>query len=207
LSPAVELPLVAALAAPSEAKTLDLTLAAKVWLQVPYGEKEPAKKAGARWDREAKSWFAPAGTDLEPLARWLTVKSLEPAPVLSPAEEFKQTLTEAGLIINGNPVLDGRIHRVPVIDAPAKTRAGAGGGAYCADLTGRANGWFKNHQSHQQGRWLYSGQMLNVAQKNALQVEAAQRRAEAKPTLTRPEPSVPEQHQPQPGPQPAALSL
>ena len=43
----------------------------KTWLKVPYKEREQAKKLGARWDREEKAWFAPKGTDLNPLSEWL----------------------------------------------------------------------------------------------------------------------------------------
>jgi hypothetical protein len=34
----------------------------KTFLSVPYKEKEQVKKLGAKWDMEAKSWFAPEGT-------------------------------------------------------------------------------------------------------------------------------------------------
>lgn len=39
-------------------------------LDVPYGEREEAKKLGARWNRQLQSWFIPAGVDAAPLARW-----------------------------------------------------------------------------------------------------------------------------------------
>jgi conjugative relaxase-like TrwC/TraI family protein len=46
----------------------------RTWLDVPYGEKDAAKRAGARWDPKAKLWFAPGGAaqigDGGPLARW-----------------------------------------------------------------------------------------------------------------------------------------
>ena len=31
----------------------------RVYLTVPYAEKDDAKALGAKWDREAKSWYAP----------------------------------------------------------------------------------------------------------------------------------------------------
>ena len=43
----------------------------KTWLAVPYKEKGLAKAAGARWDRDEKSWYAPAGSDLNGFIRWL----------------------------------------------------------------------------------------------------------------------------------------
>ncbi|GIJ49619.1 hypothetical protein Val02_65050 [Virgisporangium aliadipatigenens] len=31
----------------------------RIWLDVPFAEKDAAKRAGARWDRDAKRWYAP----------------------------------------------------------------------------------------------------------------------------------------------------
>lgn len=43
----------------------------KTWLQVPFSTKDAAKDAGAKWDRDAKRWFAPEGTDLGKFKAWL----------------------------------------------------------------------------------------------------------------------------------------
>ena len=39
-------------------------------LQVPYKEKDEAKKLGARWDPDIRCWFVPAGMNVEPFRRW-----------------------------------------------------------------------------------------------------------------------------------------
>lgn len=31
----------------------------RVWLDVPFGEKDEAKALGARWDAGARRWYAP----------------------------------------------------------------------------------------------------------------------------------------------------
>lgn len=43
----------------------------RLYLSVPYHEKDLAKSAGALWDRERKQWYAPEEADIERLARWL----------------------------------------------------------------------------------------------------------------------------------------
>ena len=48
----------------------------KTFLSVPYREKDQAKKLGAKWDKEAKSWYAPEGTDLAKLRDWLPVEAV-----------------------------------------------------------------------------------------------------------------------------------
>ena len=39
-------------------------------LDVPYAEKDDAKRLGARWDPVTRCWFVPPGTDAAPFARW-----------------------------------------------------------------------------------------------------------------------------------------
>lgn len=55
----------------------------RIWLDVPFGEKDQAKAAGARWDSGARSWYAPREgmIDLEPWA------AQEPLPDLLPGED------------------------------------------------------------------------------------------------------------------------
>jgi exodeoxyribonuclease VII large subunit len=43
----------------------------RVDLNVPYVEKDDAKALGAQFDWDRRVWFAPPGTDLSPLERWL----------------------------------------------------------------------------------------------------------------------------------------
>ena len=60
---------------------LQMTSSTRIDLRVPYAQKEEAKAFGARWDQGNQTWFAPPGTDLKPLKRWL------PEGVLDEPEE------------------------------------------------------------------------------------------------------------------------
>ncbi|NEX59496.1 DUF5710 domain-containing protein [Noviherbaspirillum galbum] len=40
-------------------------------LAVPFAEKDAAKKLGARWNPDQKSWYVPPGLDLAPFERWM----------------------------------------------------------------------------------------------------------------------------------------
>jgi len=40
-------------------------------LNVPFHEKDDAKRLGARWDAGRKTWFLPDGTEAAPFAKWL----------------------------------------------------------------------------------------------------------------------------------------
>ena len=154
----------------SNAKTADLATE-KTWLDVPYKEKNIAKAAGARWDKEAKRWYAPAGADLERLSQWQAVLEQQHVipVVVNPAAEFGQVLRDAGLLIEGEPVMDGKIQRVPV----ATGRPGAKDGAYCGFADGKPNGWYQNHKTGVQGKWLATGHVLSEEAKRELHREAA----------------------------------
>jgi hypothetical protein len=39
-------------------------------LNVPYEEKDAAKALGARWDPTRRTWYVPAGVDINKFARW-----------------------------------------------------------------------------------------------------------------------------------------
>ncbi len=54
----------------------------KLYLDVPFPEKDQAKALGAPWDRDARSWYVPNDLDVEPFARWLTLLPSDRDPVL-----------------------------------------------------------------------------------------------------------------------------
>ncbi len=59
----------------------------RVWLDVPYSDKEQAKMAGARWDPSARRWYAPtpaAAVAGGRLARWAALPDL---PVVLAGED------------------------------------------------------------------------------------------------------------------------
>ena len=40
-------------------------------LNVPFAEKEEAKRLGARWDPDMRKWFVPRGVDQRKFERWV----------------------------------------------------------------------------------------------------------------------------------------
>jgi hypothetical protein len=56
----------------------------KIYLNVPYTQKDAAKALGAKWDAAHKKWYVPATMDMTPFAKWhsqtLTSALSMPAP-------------------------------------------------------------------------------------------------------------------------------
>jgi hypothetical protein len=42
----------------------------KIYLNVPYAEKDAAKAVGAKWDAANKKWYAPASVDISLFGKW-----------------------------------------------------------------------------------------------------------------------------------------
>jgi len=149
----------------------------RTYLAVPYDEKDDAKANGAKWDRQAKAWYVPAGMDLEAFAPWLPARdSVHIAVDTDPREEFAQALRESGLRINGLPEMDGRLYRVPVDGDRGSERSGA----YIGHLDGRPAGYIQNFRTGQRINWKASGRAaaLDVEDRAQMAAEAAQKRQE-----------------------------
>jgi hypothetical protein len=43
---------------------------AAIFLNVPFAEKEEAKKLGAKWDAAKKQWYVPLGKDVNQFVQW-----------------------------------------------------------------------------------------------------------------------------------------
>ena len=146
----------------------------KTYLAVPYIQRNKAKSLGAKWDKDAKLWFAPAGTDLKPLKQFMPEKESTPALTMPPQEEFRQALQEVGFDLKGEmPVMDGKIQRVAIQGrAPGNVD-----GAYCGYLEGAVPaGWMQNFASGKKINWKASGHVLTEEQKQQIKMEAEQRK-------------------------------
>ena len=146
----------------------------KTWLTVPYREKNDAKSLGAKFDWNEKRWFAPEGADLAPLQRWLPdLERQRPAQEhLDPSREFAAKLAELGLDLKGQaPVMDGRIHRVPLL---AKNGRGLDG-AYCLHADGIPAGWAQNHSQGERIKLVASGIRLSPEEMERQRAERAER--------------------------------
>jgi uncharacterized protein DUF5710 len=100
----------------------------RVWLDVPFEQKEAAKAEGARWDREARSWYAPR-PGMAALAQWT------PLPELLPGEDrawgqglFGDLVPRSCWFTNvRSAVMSTKLHPMQGAVARTPTRSSSGG--------------------------------------------------------------------------------
>ncbi|ACT52106.1 zincin-like metallopeptidase domain-containing protein [Methylovorus glucosotrophus] len=107
----------------------------RIYLHVPFAERGEAKALGARWDKDVKAWYAPSGKDIRNFSKWENPRDQRVA-----LQEFESACREAGLLLDGPPVMDGKWHYVPVEGGRKKELQGS----YKGTLDGSPNGYIKN---------------------------------------------------------------
>lgn len=128
------------------------TSATRTYLAVPFRQKDEAKQAGAKWDKEAKAWFAPEGADLESLKRWIPEKATAER-IESPVEELTAFLRSHNFLLDGDATMDGTRQRVPVKGDKGAEKTGY----YRAYSDGHPAAHVVNHKTGLDTTWKWSG--------------------------------------------------
>lgn len=155
----------------------------KTYLYIPFTEKEQAKKVGAKWDKEAKMWYAPKGVDLKNFTQWLN--NQEQTQVYNNAyDEFKSFLAKHELNIEGQPIMDGKIHRVSVVGDKGREKSGA----YVGFLNGHPAGFVQNYKTGIKENWKSANSFENTKNqeidlKNTIEQNKAMKEARDKELL------------------------
>jgi len=156
----------------------------RIWLAVPPDEKDAAINAYPRldngekalvWDKEHKLWYARPGAELNNFDRWLPRPHELSMNAEDPVTEFAQKLEDAGLVINGLPVMDGSLQRVPT----RQDKKGSKSGVYKGFMDGRPAGWYRDYRSadDKPTQWVFSGgQEMDPLARLHLRAQAQQTR-------------------------------
>jgi len=71
--------------------------------------------------------------------------------------DFAKAIKLAGLLLEGDPVMDGAFHRLPVVDG----KASAKDGTYVGFLDGRPSGHIQNFRTGHKETWTTEGPQLS----------------------------------------------
>jgi phage/plasmid primase-like uncharacterized protein len=140
----------------------------RIYLAVPYEDRNEAKALGAKWDKNEKAWFVQGDMD-EQFQKWEKGKN-EPAlqQRIDPLTEFGDALKSAGLILDGAPVMDGRMRRIPV-EGDDKGQAS---GAYIGYSDGHPAGFIQNHKTGFKQNWKSSQKADKISDIDRQRLEA-----------------------------------
>lgn len=131
----------------------------KIWLDVPYSERESAAALGAAWDWKNKLHFIPDSIDRAPFASWIFDGRI--VDDRDARSSFRSALLEAGLVLDGDPVMDGEWQRTTVSSSRNER---ALKGAYKAQITkSGANGFINNKDTGLSQPWKFEGRFTNPA--------------------------------------------
>lgn len=113
-------------------------------LFVPYSEKEAAKKVGARWDNNQKSWYAPAGSNLDDFNKWrnkaIKAESTSNVMVIKSLDDLGEVFKKLDIEMPDDLRMDGSMHRIP-LNSSIKGKKDA---AYTIHNDTSIAGWVKN---------------------------------------------------------------
>ena len=154
--------------------------AERVYLAVPYAEKEAVKALGARWNRTGKAWYVPPGQNLVGFQRWMPTAQARTAAVAEdPRDDFAEALRAAGFELSGPPVMDGRLQRARVMGDTGAQRSGA----YTGYLDGRPSGFIQNHRTGLKTTWTTAQAPQALVDRAAMAAEAAEKRKQREAEL------------------------
>ena len=154
----------------------------RVYINVPFAEKEQAKGLGAKWDKERRSWYVPEDLGVEAAERnfkkWMDVpKELSRSDV---ERQFRDALAAAGLVLIDDALdMDGEWHRTRV-STSSKTKALKG--AYIVNYDNLQqnefpNGYIQNFDTGYKGAWFPDGLILTDDQRRQYERQSAENRA------------------------------
>ncbi|MGY2492839.1 LPD7 domain-containing protein [Cupriavidus sp. CP313] len=118
-------------------------------MDVPYGERQIARKLGAKWD--GKRWSVGPNADPEKLRRWFPDNGAAiDAPGLSPEVQFADALRTMDCVVDGeHPIMDGQKHRIATVGDKGTEKSGF----YVGHLDNPPAGYIKNNRSGLEMRW------------------------------------------------------
>ncbi|MGD9824236.1 ArdC-like ssDNA-binding domain-containing protein [Desulfobacter sp.] len=146
-------------------------LAPKLYIHVPFKEKDEAKALGAKWDKQEKSWFVEPGADQAPFKKWLEPARENGLDMNEITAQFRDQAARRGLKID-TPQADGKLHRVAV----EGDKAGKKSGAYTLYPDGRPAGFIQNHKTGEKANFKYEGEIgKTVVASGNKQARAAER--------------------------------
>lgn len=166
---------------PKESQNYDI-FTQKTYLAVGFDDKDKAKQAGARWDKEKKLWFAPTGASRIALKEWLVenqeIKQMtRPSAEVStdPIGDLENAMMEFGIDVNKALILDGRVHRLPM----KGRKKGNKSGWYQGSIDDKVSATFGDWGTGEKKSWFENTKYVKLSPKEMEEKKATMRAKQA----------------------------
>ncbi len=137
--------------------------AKRFYIEVNFNDRKEVKRLGALWDDKESKWFIPKYVDKNLFIKWTDPKQEVPKEKIrfkthrvidekNVLSDFKSSLEEQGLIVDGNPIMDGNIHRVNVTGDCGHQKSGAHVGYINDDFPA---GFIQNFKTNYKANWKF----------------------------------------------------
>lgn len=144
----------------------------RTYINVPFAEKEEAKSLGAKWDKGRKSWYVPEGVDKAAFNKWMGMPELANSQDF--VTQFAADLKAKGLVLEGQPIMDGKWHRTAVSTSRNNK---ALKGAYIGNIDGdAANGFIQNFDTGISEAWWPKDLVIPKEQRERFEKQAEENR-------------------------------
>ncbi|CUU79368.1 cpp22 [Campylobacter hyointestinalis subsp. hyointestinalis] len=140
--------------------------AKRFYIEVNFHDRKEVKRLGALWDDKESKWFIPKYVDKNLFIKWTDPKQEVPKEKIrfkthrvvdekNVLSDFKSSLEEQGLIVDGNPIMDGKIHRVSVLGDKGHQKSGA----YVGYMSEYPAGFIQNFKTNYKANWKFNGEV------------------------------------------------
>ena len=152
-----------------ERKTENSTEQKKNYLNVPFEDRDDAKRQGAKWDKEQKLWYC-SEESLPQCMKWFGTASSAVTPDMI-ISFFESKFSEVGASLKKGLIADGNKHR---IEMPGD-KAGYPSGEYCIKLDSAPVGWIRGYREDLYKPFRYeTGIKLNEEERKILMAQQAE---------------------------------
>lgn len=123
----------------------------RLFLSVPFADKDEVKKLGAIWDNKERKFYVPFYLDSQIFEKWKMPNekkfNIDTSEALL---QFKEALIKQGLIVD-LPIMNGKIQRCAV----ENDKKGEKSGAYVGFLDGFPAGYIENFKTGYKSNWKF----------------------------------------------------
>jgi putative DNA primase/helicase len=157
----------------SPSTPLNDAIKTRIYLAVPFDQKNTASSKGARYDAPSKSWYIDTRThSTKDFDQWVVTPLTSSVGMgqSTPTEDFKLFLEDKGVLFKPGqlPVMDGSKHSAQLVG----TKGGRKNVTYCAFNDESPAGYLTDHKNGEYSKWVFKAPVRPMEEQRAIKANA-----------------------------------